>query len=160
MSDSVVRSQSGRIIRNTLVDGSTAEASTYSFDGAGRLTTAVIPRHTLSYAFAGSGSCGVNTAAGRDGNRTGFTDVKDAGLPTETTSSVSYCYDLADRLTSTSGSGVSGAAPVSGSALSTVGPLPSLGYDPHGNTTALANQVLGYDVADQHVSTTVTDGWG
>ena len=44
---------------------------------------------------------------------------------------------------------MSGAAPVSASSLSTVGPLPSLVYDAHGNTTTLA---------DQHLTTTVTGG--
>ena len=36
--------------------------------------------------------------------------------------------------------------------------MPSLVYDGHGNTTRLADQLLGYDVADQHVSTTLDDG--
>ena len=31
-------------------------------------------------------------------------------------------------------------------------------YDAHGNTTTLADEVLGYDIADQHVSTTVAGG--
>ena len=38
-----------------------------------------------------------------------------------------------------------------------MGPLPSLVYDGHGNTTRLADQLLGYDVADQHMSTTLDD---
>jgi large repetitive protein len=48
VSDSVVRSQSGRIMANTLTDGAAVESSTYSYDAAGRLMTAVIPRHTLT----------------------------------------------------------------------------------------------------------------
>jgi hypothetical protein len=58
----------------------------------------------------------VNTAAGRDGNRTTFTDVKDGGTPAVT----GYCYDWADRLTGTTvstGPAVAGASPVSGTAL-------------------------------------------
>jgi RHS repeat-associated protein len=35
--------------------------------------------------------------------------------------------------------------------------LPSLAYDAHGNTTQLANQAMTYDVADQHLTTTVED---
>ena len=35
--------------------------------------------------------------------------------------------------------------------------MPSLVYDGHGNTTRLADQLLGYDVADQHMSTTLDD---
>jgi RHS repeat-associated protein len=137
-----------------LVDGAVTETSTYSFDAAGRLVTAVIPRHSLAYAYAGSGTCGANTAAGRNGNRTGFTDVKDG----TTTSSVVYCYDNADRLTSTTPTGMSGAAPVSASSLTTVGPGATLAYDAHGNTTVLADQAMTYDVADQHLTTVVTGG--
>jgi hypothetical protein len=43
VTDTVVRSQTGRIVQNTLVDGAVTETSTYSFDAAGRLVTAVIP---------------------------------------------------------------------------------------------------------------------
>jgi RHS repeat-associated protein len=140
--------------------GSAIQPIFYSFDAAGRLIKAVIPRHelTYAYAYAGSGTCGANTAAGRNGNRTGFTDLKDAGELTETTSSAVYCYDNADRLTSTTPTGMSGAAPVSAASLTTVGPLPSLAYDAHGNTTVLADQAMTYDVADQHLTTTVTGG--
>ncbi|MBX3100119.1 MAG: VCBS repeat-containing protein [Salinibacterium sp.] len=155
VTDSVIRSQSGRIIQNTLTDGATVETSTYSYDAAGRLSTAIIPRHTLTYTYASTGGCGANPAAGMNGNRTGFSDTKDGGTP----STVSYCYDNADRLTSTSVVNAPvGASPVAGGALSTVGPLPSLVYDVHGNTTVLADQALGYDVADRHMTTTLTDG--
>ena len=80
----------------TITDGATADPSSlYSYDGAGLLTQAVIPGHTLSYAYAGSGGCGADAAAGSDANRTGFTDVRGAVTSTE-----AYCYDNADRLTS------------------------------------------------------------
>lgn len=151
VSDAVIRSQSGRILQNTLTDGATVETSKYTYDAAGRLVQAVIPRHTLSYAFAGSGGCGANAAAGRNGNRTSFTDVKDAGTPTTTT----YCYDNADRLTATSVTNPSlGASPVTGTALTTS----SLQYDAHGNTIKLADQTIEYDVADRHMTTTLPDG--
>lgn len=48
----MIRSQSGRILQNTLTDGATVETSKYTHDAAGRLVQAVIPRHTLSHAFA------------------------------------------------------------------------------------------------------------
>jgi RHS repeat-associated protein len=35
---------------------------------------------------------------------------------------------------------------------------PSLAYDAHGNTTVLADQVLGYDGADRHMTTRLTQG--
>ena len=155
ITDEVIRSQTGRILQNTLTDGATASVSTYSYDAAGRLVQASIPRHDLSYAYASSGGCGPNTGAGKNGNRTGFTDVKDPGTIDETTTTTSYCYDGADRLTATTATNPpTGANPV------TVGNLTSsdLVYDYHGNTTTLADQQLGYDVADQHLSTTLDDG--
>lgn len=153
--DAVVRSQSGRILQNTLTDSASAaaETSTYSFDAAGRLTTAVIPHHTLSYGY-GTAACG-NTAAGKNGNRTSYSDALDGGTPT----SVAYCYDTADRLTGTTVTGApSGVSPVAGGNLSTTGPGASLAYDAHGNTTVLADQTLSYDVADRHTGTVLSDG--
>jgi hypothetical protein len=35
---------------------------------------------------------------------------------------------------------------------------PSLAYDAHGDTTVLADQVLGYDGADRHTTTRLTEG--
>ncbi len=147
LSDGVVRSQSGRVLKDTMTDGAAAaEVSTYSYDAAGRLVAAAIPGHTLSYAFAGSGGCGANTAAGKDGNRTGFTDVRGA-----VTSSVAYCYDNADRLTSTSVTNPPVGADSGYTPVSTASPGASLAYDGHGNTTTLADQTLTYDVADRHI---------
>ena len=133
--DAVVRSQSGRIMRSVLTDGSTTETSTYSYDAAGRLVSASIPRHQLTYEYAQSGGCGANPMAGRNGNRTSFSDSKDGAAA----ATVSYCYDHADRLTSFTGTS-------------------SVTYDAHGNTTVLADQTLTYDVADRHLATTLTDG--
>jgi len=42
--------------------------------------------------------------------------------------------------------------------LTTAGPRSSLAYDAHGNTTVLADQVLGYDGADRHTTTRLTEG--
>ena len=159
VSDTVVRSQTGRIMKNTLTDGATSFDSSYTFDAAGRLVEASIPRHTLSYEYANTNGCGVNTVAGADGNRTGFTDVKDPGLPGEATSSVSYCYDWADRLTATTATTPpAGANPVAGGNLTTTGPSATLAYDAHGNTTRLADQQITYDVADRHLTTIPDDG--
>jgi RHS repeat-associated protein len=36
--------------------------------------------------------------------------------------------------------------------------VPSLAYDAHGNTTVLADQILGYDGADRHMTTRLTEG--
>lgn len=101
VSDAVVRSQSGRVLTDTLTDGTTAYASSYGYDGAGRLTTATIPNHTLAYSF-GTASCGADTNAGKNGDRTSFTDTYTApGSSSPTVSTTSYCYDNADRLTAT-----------------------------------------------------------
>jgi RHS repeat-associated protein len=137
--DAVARSQSGRIVQNTLTDNGVAEVSSYEFDAAGRLTTASIPRHILTYGY-GTASCGV-ADAGKNGNRTSSTDAFDGGTPTTT----AYCYDTADRLT------------LSGS-LTVTGPAPTLGYDAHGNTIRLGDQTLTYDSADRHLSTVVDGG--
>jgi len=159
VTDSVERSQTGRILRNTLTDGVVVEQNTYSFDAAGRLVHAsldhAVADHELEYVFANSGGCGSSPNAGRNGNRTGFSDTKDGGTPT----TVSYCYDGADRLTSTTVTGApAGASPVAGGNLTTSGASPSLAYDAHGNTTVLADQVLGYDGADRHTTTRLTEG--
>jgi RHS repeat-associated protein len=72
---------------------------------------------------------------------------------------VAYCYDGADRLTSTTVTGAPvGASPVAGGNLTTSGASPSPAYDAHGNTTVLADQVLGYDGADRHMTTRLTEG--
>jgi len=153
VTDSVIRSQTGRIMQNTITDGTTVDTSPYTFDAAGRLTKAVIPGHELTYGFASTGGCGVNTAAGKSGNRTSFQDKK---LGTVVTS-VSYCYDFADRLTSTDAT-TAGGNPVLNTDLSTTGAPATLAYDSHGNTTTLADQTLTYDVADRHMTTTLADG--
>jgi RHS repeat-associated protein len=146
VSDAVVRSQSGRILQDTLTDGSTAGVSTYSYDTAGRLTTAVIPGHTLTYGFGATTGC-TNNAAGKDGDRTSFTDVHGS-----VTTSTAYCYDYADQLTTTTVTGaVTGANPVGGTNLAPT-------YDAHGNTLTLADETLTYDLTNQHKKTTLTDG--
>jgi RHS repeat-associated protein len=151
VTDQVVRSQSGRILKDTLTDGGTTADSTYSYDAAGRLVSASIPHHQLAYTYASSGGCGADAAAGGNGNRTGYSDTKDAGTPATT----SYCYDNADRLTGTTVTNPpAGTDPVNGTALT----ASTLTYDAHGNTTTLADQTLQYDVTDRHTKTTLGDG--
>jgi RHS repeat-associated protein len=155
VTDGVVRSQAGRNIQNTLTDTTSPgpETSTYQFDTAGRLVQADIPRHLLEYGFD-TASCGV-TGAGANGNRTTFSDTQDGGTPT----TVGYCYDAADRLTGTTVTGApTGASPVAAGNLTTTGPGATLAYDVRGNTTVLADQQLGYDVTNRHVSTALPDG--
>jgi hypothetical protein len=144
-------------MQNRLTDSWVAdprtETSTCTFDAAGRLTLAVIPRHVLSYGFGDTTSCGVGASdlAGRDGNRTSFSDVKDAG----TTITTAYCYDASDRLLSTD---VAGAPAGANTLLSTNLGAATLTYDAHGNTTRLADQQLFYGAADRYMKTVVDDG--
>lgn len=148
--DAVVRSQSGRILSDTLTDGTTAYASSYTYDGAGRLVAATIPHHQLTYGFETT-TCG-QTTAGKNGNRTSFSDSLDGATAAVTT----YCYDNADRLTSTAPPTSSTGSPVASTALSMTSG--SLAYDNRGNTTTLADQTIGYDQSDRHVLTTVAGG--
>ncbi|MCO5294365.1 MAG: hypothetical protein M9882_05615 [Homoserinimonas sp.] len=104
----------------------------------------------LQYVFAASGSCGVNEYAGMDGNRTRLVSTFQGGTPQVT----DYCYDYADRLTSTEVSAaVSGSNPVTAGLASQ-----DLTYDGHGNTTRLADQELTYDIQDRHTATILDSG--
>ncbi len=126
-SDTVTRTPLGRVIDEN-IDGTDPNpaGANYVYDGAGRLSTAIVPGHTYSYNF-GANSCGT-ASAGRDTNRTSMTDN---GVAT------TYCYNDQDQLTSTTAPGYG-----------------TIAYDTHGNTTTLGSQTLTYDAADRHLQTT------
>ena len=148
--DTVTRSQTGRVLQDVLTKISSPTVvytSAYSYDAAGRLAQATVPHHVLSYNFAATSSCGANTHAGQDGNRTSMTDVKDGGTPFTT----SYCYDNADRLTSSTVTNPPAGADQVNSGLASTG----LAYDGHGNATTFADESIGYDSADEHLTTTI-----
>ena len=68
---------------------------------------------------------------------------------------MAYCYDNADRLTSTSVAGApSDPNPLLASNLSSS----NLVYDVQGNTTRLADESLTYDVSGNNTGTTLSDG--
>jgi large repetitive protein len=150
ITNTVVRSQTGRIVKDTITQGATVRDSFYTYDAAGRLTQAVIPRHVLTYGYAQSGSCASSPYAGKNGNRTSMSDVKDAG----TAFTTSYCYDGSDRLLSTATVN----PPASASPVTAGVAAAALAYDAHGNTTTLADQTMTYDTGDRHLTTTLTDG--
>lgn len=125
-SNDVTRSMSGLVLTDS-VDGTLAW--TYSYDAASRLVRATGSGHDYQYGFAASGACGGNGAAGRNSNRTSLSD-NGATL-------AQYCYDNADRLTSTTQAGYSG----------------TITYDSRGNTTLLASEVYGFDSSNRHVRT-------
>ena len=157
ISDNVIRSQSGRILQDNLTDGAGTDTSTYTYDALGRLTNAQIPGHNLSYGFANTTGCGTGTdaSAGMNGNRTSFVDQH---TTTSITTTTSYCYDNADRLTSNSVVApwsVPGANPVTAAGLTSTASPPTLAYDSHGNTTTFADQVLSYDETNRHIGTSV-----
>ncbi len=127
-SDEVTRSLTGRVLTDS-IDGVVTPAWTYTYDGVGRLTNAVGSGHNYLYGYAATGGCGVNTAAGSNSNRTSLVD--------NAVAVASYCYDNADRLTSTTQPGYT--APVV--------------YDGHGNTTEIAGQAMTFDAADRHLGT-------
>ncbi|QWL29453.1 PA14 domain-containing protein [Rathayibacter toxicus] len=160
VSDAVLRSQSGRIVQDKTTDARAVYQSDYSFDAAGRLTNAVIPHHTLTYGY-GDSSCdtaaypGAVVRAGKNSNRTSYTDV--AALPDgTTTTSTAYCYDAADRLlgsTITSGAAAPGSNAVADGLAGS-----EVAYDAGGNTTRLGDETITYDSADRHLSTVTPSG--
>ncbi|MGI0520963.1 RHS repeat protein [Microbacterium maritypicum] len=154
VSDAVVRSQSGRVVKQQSSMGSTSYSSTYGYDTAGRLVSAVIPGHEFTYGFGSSGGCGPNAAAGMSGNRTGLTDVWTAPGQAAVSTSTSYCYDWADRLLSSS---VTGAIP-GATAVADGLAASEIVYDVRGNTVRLGDMQFSYDAANRHVGTTYDDG--
>ncbi|WP_330334593.1 PA14 domain-containing protein [Streptomyces sp. NBC_00536] len=136
--DTVARSRDNRVTDDTVTaDGKPVANYSYTYDVIGRLTAATVPHHQLGYRFDPADGCGTAKTAGLNTNRTSSTDSLDGG-PAVTTN---YCYDGADRLTSTSG----------GLAL-------AVAYDTHGDTVQLGGDTLGYDSAKRHVQTTTASG--
>ncbi|KTR20323.1 hypothetical protein NS330_06455 [Curtobacterium citreum] len=158
LTDQVVRSQSGDVLKDTTTLGGTSNTSTYSYDTAGRLVAAAIPRHQMTYGF-GQAACaqaGAVAAAGKNGNRTSSSDqlLDASGNPVGAATQVASCYDAADRLIGTTVTNpVAGATPVNQSLTAS-----QLVYDAHGNTTTLADETLVYDGQDRHVQTVLDDG--
>jgi RHS repeat-associated protein len=155
--DTVIRSQAGRVMQDSMSYGTNTYNTLYSYDGAGRLTDATLtevgvatPRHDWDYGYGAVAGCALgSTNPGLNNNRTTMSDTRAGTTPTTT----SYCYDNADRLvSSTTANAPSGANPVVDGLATT-----DLAYDAHGNTTKLADQTLGYDAADHHLKTTLTD---
>ena len=130
-------------------------AATYGSDALGRLVSARIPGHELTSQFASTDGRGANGAARAPDNRTGLIDTYTAsGSSAAVTTSTQYCYDGADRLTSSVVTGaIAGATTVvDGLAASDVV------YDVRGNTNRLAEMVFAYDADNQHLGTSYDDG--
>jgi large repetitive protein len=128
VSNSVTRSQTGRMLTSTvdtLVDG-------FEYDTAGRLCRANLSSKTNTYRYGGTACQLVTTGIGANANRT-QTDETIGGA----TTSVTYGYDTADKLTTVSGQ-----------------TAPS--YNVRGQTLTVAGQTLTWDGADRNV--TVAEG--
>ncbi|WP_144785580.1 PA14 domain-containing protein, partial [Microbacterium sp. BH-3-3-3] len=146
ITDEVTRSVAGRIVRESISQGGQSFDSTYGYDAAGRLVSARIPGHELSYEFASSRGCGPNEWAGASGNRTRSVDrYTAAGGTTVQESTTQFCYDAADRLLSTA---VSGAVGGSSQITDGVG-AEEISYDVRGNTTRLSDLQFTYDALNQ-----------
>ncbi|WAC69235.1 PA14 domain-containing protein [Microbacterium sp. SL75] len=150
----VVRSQSGKILKSFVKQGTLQHDYTYGYDSAGRLTSAQIPGHNLTYGYAASGGCGINPSAGASGNRTSLTDVYTAPGAAAKTTDTKYCYDWSDRLTSTNVTNpVAGANTVADGLSSS-----EIAYDARGNVVRLADMTFTFDAANRHVKTAWNDG--
>ncbi len=121
-SDAVTRSQSGQIVSGTEL----AASKSYTYDKAGRLTSATIGSHTYAYNFGAPTGCTgtYNANAGKNSNRSSQTID---GVATN------FCYDYADRLISSTDATVN--SPV---------------YDAHGNTTTIGTTSFAYDSSDRN----------
>jgi RHS repeat-associated protein len=128
-SDTVTRSLAGDV-KDESIDGVDAYVTgdNFTYDAANRLTAARVSAHTYTYNYAAAGGCGTDTAAGLNSNRTSMVD---------NTTTTTYCYDNADRLTSTTPTTVAG----------------TLAYDNHGNSTTIFGETHTYDIADRHLTT-------
>ncbi|MDU0328039.1 PA14 domain-containing protein [Microbacterium sp. KSW2-21] len=155
LTDEVTRSLAGRIVRESFTHASQSFTSTYGYDGAGRLVSAKIPGHELSYEFASSGGCGPNAWAGASGNRTRSVDAYTApGSSAAQVATTQYCYDWADRVLSTANS-----ATVAGADQITDGfGADEIWYDVRGNTRRLADLQFSYDADNQHIGTVTYKG--
>jgi RHS repeat-associated protein len=155
ITDTVIRSQSGRVVRETLSRGSTeSHVSTYGYDAAGRLIGASIPSHELTYRYSSEGGCGANGAAGASGNRTSMTDVYTAPGEASHTMTTNYCYDWADRLVETIvDNAVPGANAVADGVWSG-----NIDYDERGNMTHLADMGFDFDATNRYTKTSWSSG--
>ncbi|MEZ3155338.1 PA14 domain-containing protein [Microbacterium sp. BWR-S6Y] len=148
--DEVSRSAAGRIVRESISRDGRSFDSTYGYDAAGRLVSAKIPGHELTYEFASSGGCGPSAAAGASGNRTRFVDAYSApGASSPWVTTTQYCYDAADRVLASYVSN-----PVPGASQIVDGfNTDEISYDVRGNTTRLSNLLLSFDAENRHVGT-------
>lgn len=90
------RSQSGKITNDQIQSGGTTLKTTYDYDSAGRLTSASDGTNSYAYNFGTQNSSVCGTGSGTDAN-----SGKNSNRTSETINGVTnyYCYDKADKLT-------------------------------------------------------------
>jgi RHS repeat-associated protein len=126
VADVITRSVSGDVVSGT----ENGVAKSYTYDNAGRLTTASIGNNSYAYQFAAptSGQCtqpSANQNAYKNGNRTKLT-INGAAT--------TYCYDYADRMISSSDPSFN-----------------QIEYDAHGNIVRLNDTLRpAYDASDRN----------
>jgi YD repeat-containing protein len=154
LTNTVTRSQTGRVLTDATTDTGATSSNTswaYTYDPTGRLTNAALTATTTrtsqySFTAATSGSCpgGSAATAGRNSNRASLS-VSVGGGAAQTTQ---YCYDQADRLLASLGTGAT-----------------TYTYNTRGNTTAstpnggTATRMV-FDAADRHIRTDAPNGSG
>lgn len=123
ISDAVTLSQSGKVVSGT----ENGNAKTYTYDKADRLTAATFGSSTYGYSFATPTACTgtYNANAGKDSDRTS---------QTVNGTTTTYCYNNADQLIKSSGSGYTTDT-----------------YDAHGNFSTGSSSASGieYDSSDR-----------
>jgi RHS repeat-associated protein len=143
----VSRTRSGTVTNETLAGvDARPNAPNYVYDSGGRLIEAWVSGHhyTYDYTSSASSACPIGTQAnaGVNTNRVRLVDTTSAA-----TVETGYCYDAADRILATTGTGA----------------ISGITYDTHGNTTAWtaggATTSLTWDGADRNTGarTTGTD---
>ncbi len=140
LTDSITRSQSGKVVGGTEL----GQTKSYTYDKAGRLTAATIGSNQFTYNFGAPTGClgAYNADAGKNANRISMSKTV-GGVTTST----SYCYDYADRLIQSSDSNA-------------VDPA----YDSHGNLINMGTSWNGkytqfaYDSSDRNIG--VLQNWG
>ncbi|MGI5185565.1 RHS repeat-associated core domain-containing protein [Dactylosporangium sp. CA-152071] len=129
----------GTALTNPNPAGSTA--TTYTYDGAGRLATAYLPGAAVTYGYAANpvGDNCTTPGAGANANRTSVTVTPTGG----SASSIHNCYNTADQLVSS----------ITGTGTNT-----QYAYDAHGNQTNNHGTTLTWDAADRLATVTPSGG--
>lgn len=128
--EEVTKTQSGVTTSNKFSLGSTVVSNQlYTYDKAGRLTQADYGDRKYFYDY-NNPTCGY-AGSTKNYNRSGSRIM----VGSTTTYNATYCYDVADKLTSVTGDSTMAGA---------------ISYDTHGNMTSMGGVTFNYDVSDRY----------